>query len=254
MTKTETKTDYTSREYVINRVGGFDFLTAVSIWRLQHTTFDKFERITRGNYDGTHFNDFFEAIQEAWNTAPELTLEQAFTTANIEHRRVIFNVMGVERLMAELEPQLIDAKTIVRDNLIFDVQGKQSTESLTDTYELYKIEGRKLLKNMPVDAERQRWRMMRDEDVYVVKCKDASTDRVYWIYVNDQAAKDDDALSAIAWTYQMKSGVNTEEIYRQGEVIIAKHTDTEDPKKGNRWGRFYHMDKEDYMNKIKAQS
>jgi len=253
MSKTATAIDYAGREYVINRVGGFDFLTAVSIWKLQHVTFDKFERVTRGNYDGTHFNDFFEAIQEAWNTAPAITLQKAFTTPNLEHRRIIFNALGVEKLMAELEPELVDKQTIERINLEYDNYGNEHSKILTDTYELYKIDGKKLLKDMPVD-ERPRFAARRDEDVFAVKCKDASTDREYWIYVTTEAAKERDAISAIAWTYQMKNYLHTEAIYRQGEVIIAKHDETQEPIKPARWAQFYHLSKEDYMNKIKAQS
>jgi hypothetical protein len=252
MSKTATTIDYADREYVINRVGGFDFLTAVSIWRLQHMTFDKFERVTRGNYEGTHFNDFFNAIREVWDTAPEITIQKAFTTPNLEHRRIIFNALGVEKLMAELEPELVDKQTIERINIEYDNDGSEHSKVLTDTYELYKIDSEKLFSGPETI---NRWRSTMDRNVYAVKCKDASTDREYWIYVHPDAVREEkDAITAIAWTYQMTKQVYTKEIYRQGEVIIAKHAEGEDPTARSRWGRFYHLDKEEYMNKIKAQS
>lgn len=247
MSKTST-INYSQFEYNINRIGGFSFPLAMSIWKTQHKTFDKFESVTRANYEGTDFSDYFDVVRKAWDKTPELTVEQAFTAPNIEHRRVMFNVMGVENLMASLKPQLIDRQTITRDNLVFDNDGNKRTEKLVDTYELYKIDGDRLFDGA---TNPNRWARERDNSVYAVKCKDASTDREYWIYVTEEAADGKNALEAIAWTYQMKSGVNTEEVYRQGEVIIAKHGDGKEP---NHWGRFYHMTKEEYLTKIKAQS
>ena len=247
MSKTVTL-DYTGLQYNINRVGGFDFPLAMSIWKAQYKTFDNFERTLRGNYDGTEFNDYFDVVREAWDTTPDLTVEQAFTTRNIEHRRVIFNVMGVDNLMARLKPTLVDRQTITRDNLVFDNDGNSRTETLVDTYELYQIDGERLFDGTEAA---ERWRFQRNRNVYAVKCKDASTDREYWIYVTEEAAREGNALTAIAWTYMLKSGTKTNEVYRQGEVIIAKHGNTEEP---NHWGRVYHMTKEEYLTKIKAQS
>lgn len=247
MSKTAT-INYKELEYNINRTGGFSFPLAMSIWKTQHGTFDKFERTTRGNYEGTEFNDYFDVIREAWETTPELTVEQAFTAANIEHRRVIFTTIGVEKLMASLKPELIDSKTIDRINFEYNSLGDEHSKILTDTYELYKIDGNRLFGGTEAA---ERWRFQRDRNIYAVKCKDASTDREYWIYVTDDAAKNGDALEAIAWTYQMKSGVNTEEVYRQGEVIIAKHGNGKEP---DHWGAAYHMTKEEYLTKIKSQS
>lgn len=244
--------DYKSLTYNINRVSGFEFPLAVSIWKAQHKTFDNFERVTRGNYEGTEFDNFFNVIAEAWDDAEELTTLQAFSTPNIEHRRVIFNAIGVDNIMAKLEPELVDTKTIVRKNLTYNEQGIIGEVELVDTYELYKIDGSKLFTGTTAG---ERWsRLRNDQHVYAVKCKDASTDREYWIYVQADAAKNNDALEAIAWTYQMKTSVYTNSIYRQGEVIIAKH-DGDEPAPGKRrWGQFYHLDKEDYLTKIKAQS
>jgi hypothetical protein len=240
--------DYTKLEFNINRTGGFTFPLAMSIWKTQYKTFDNFERTLRGNYDGTEFNDYFDVVRAAWDDAAVLTVEQAFTTKNIEHRRVIFNAIGVENLMASLKPTLVDRQTITRDNLVFDKDGKSRTETLVDTYELYQIDGERLFEGTEAA---ERWRFQRDRNIYAVKCKDASTDREYWIYVTDEAARGKDALEAIAWTYMLKSGTKTNEVYRQGEVIIAKHGNTEEP---NHWGRVYHMNKEEYLTKIKAQS
>jgi len=248
MSKTLTTPNYKELTYNINRIGGFEFPLAVSIWKAQHQTFDKFERTMRGNYDGTEFNDFFDVIREAWADAPALTTEQAFTAPNIEHRRVIFNVIGVDKLMATLKPELVDSKTITRENLVFDKDGNSKTELLLDTYELYKIDGDRLFEGT---GNADRWQ--RDRSVYAVKCKDASTDREYWIYVHADAAKDGDALEAIAWTYQMKSGVYTNSIYRQGEVIIAKHDGVKELGQ-NHWGTTYQLSKENYLTNIKAQS
>jgi hypothetical protein len=248
MSKTLTTPNYKEMSFNINRIGGFEFPLAVSIWKAQHQTFDKFEHMMRGNYDGTEFNDFFDVVRKAWDDAPALTVKQAFTAPNIEHRRVIFNVMGVDKLMAVLKPELIDSKTITRENLVYDSEGNSQVELLIDTYELYKIDGDRLFEGT---GNANRWD--RDRSVYAVKCKDASTDREYWIYVHAEAAKNNDALEAIAWTYQMKSSVYTNSIYRQGEVIIAKHDGVKEIGK-NQWGTTYQLTKEDYLTKIKAQS
>lgn len=250
MSKTSTAINYKELSFTINRIGGFEFPLAVSIWKEQHKTFDKFERTMRGNYNGTEFNDFFDVVREVWDETPAITVTQAFGTKNIEHRRLIFNVIGPENLMATLKPELLDTKTIVRENLVYNNDGDCATEVLTDTYELYKIDEDRLF----ADTTETRRFSRQNNNCYAVKCKDSSTDREYWIYVTDEAAKNNDALEAIAWTYQLHTPVYTNSIYRQGEVIIAKHDGVPNEKTRSIWSTMYHMDKEDYLTKIKAQS
>lgn len=244
------KINYKDISYTINRVPNFSFDSAMMIWKTKYSDHKEFKKEIATEYphlsDSPDFVNFLDFIKEEWDNYDKLKVTDAFSVENIEQRRTLFNIIGVENIMKGVDPELIDKKTITRNNLVFDYDGNSKVETLEDIYTLYKIEASKLFDVSKLPS----WR--RTNDIFVVKCKDASTEREYWIYVPNQAAENKDAIEAIAWTYSLKNEVYTEEIYRQGEVIISKHGNGKAEKVG--WTPNYHMTKEEYLTKIKAQS
>ena len=244
------KINYKDISYTINRVPNFSFDSAMMIWKTKYSDHKEFKKEIATEYphlsDSPDFVNFLDLIKEEWGNYDKLNVADAFSVENIEQRRVIFNTIGVENIMRDIDPEVIDKQTIIRSNTVFDYDGNSKVETLEDIYTLYKIEASKLFDVSKLPS----WR--RTNDVFVVKCKDASTEREYWIYVPNQAAENKDAIEAIAWTYSLKNELYTEEIYRQGEVIISKHGNGKAPKVG--WMPNYHMTKEEYLTKIKAQS
>lgn len=244
------KINYKDLTYNISSVSDFSFDSAMLIWKTKYSTYEDFTKEISKDYpylsDSPDFVNFLDLIKEEWGNYDKLNVADAFSVENIEQRRVIFNTIGVENIMRDIDPEVIDKQTITRSNTVFDYDGNSKVETLEDIYTLYKIEASKLFDVSKLPT----WR--RTNDIFVVKCKDASTEREYWIYVPNQAAENKDAIEAIAWTYSLKNEVYTEEIYRQGEVIISKHGNGKAPKVG--WMPNYHMTKEEYLTKIKAQS
>jgi hypothetical protein len=93
-----------------------------------------------------------------------------------------------------------------------------------------------------------------DNDCYTVKCKDASTDRTYWIYVPENIGEKGSAIEAIAWTYTVPNNTNISAIHRQGEVIISEHSKNKEDIMFTSWTTVSHIEREHYMNLVKSQS
>lgn len=174
-------------------------------------------------------------LQDIWEDIVPMTFKEIATTLkNIEHRRVAIQCLGLERLTKEVEPVLIDKKSIKKTTAWVNQEGELVRNKFTDTYELYKVKGEMINQGI----EGNRWEKL--NDVHFVKCKDTSTDRDYFIWVDAQSvfqvnndrkwlSSDEDygaqinAIQAIAWTIQTNvSTENIEKIVRQGDCIMIK--------------------------------
>lgn len=174
-------------------------------------------------------------LQDIWEDIVPMTFKEIATTLkNIEHRRVAIQCLGLERLTKEVEPVLINTKSIKKTTTWVNQEGEIVTKKFTDTYELYKVKGEMINQGI----EGNRWEKL--NDVHFVKCKDTSTDRDYFIWVDAQSvfqvnndrkwlSSDEDygaqinAIQAIAWTIQTNvSTENIEKIVRQGDCIMIK--------------------------------
>jgi hypothetical protein len=133
--------------------------------------------------------------------------------------------LGVEEIIKSVNPVLIDKKTLKKQTTWVNENGDLDSINFNDTYELYKVDGSYFSEGLPS------WRTV--NDVYYVKCKDTSTDREYFIWVdirsvadtNDVNRNEVNAIQAIAWTIQTnieKGGI--ERIVRQGDCILIKPT------------------------------
>ena len=174
-------------------------------------------------------------LQDIWEDIVPMTFKEIATTLkNIEQRRVAIQCLGLEKLTAEVEPVLINTKSIKKTTDWVNQEGEIVTKKFTDTYELYKVKGEMINQGI----EGNRWEKL--NDVHFVKCKDTSTDRDYFIWVDAQSvfqvnndrkwlSSDEDygaqinAIQAIAWTIQTNvSTENIEKIVRQGDCIMIK--------------------------------
>lgn len=172
-------------------------------------------------------------LEDKWDSIVPITFKEIAEITNTELRRVAFKRFGLERLISEVNPVLVDTQTISKTTTWTNENGIEETITFADTYELYKVEGSVLFPN-------QRWGV---DDVYYIKCKDTSTEREYLIWVNvngvfrannvskgwiSSSDKDLNAINCIAWTIQTNVPIGKiETIVRQGDCILVKPTDDE---------------------------
>jgi hypothetical protein len=174
-------------------------------------------------------------LQDIWEDIVPMTFKEiASTIKSIEQRRVAVQCLGLERLTAEVEPVLINTKSIKKTTTWVNQEGEIVSKKFTDTYQLYKVKGEMITQGI----HGNRWEKL--NDVHYVKCKDTSTDRDYLIWVDAQSvyqvnndrkwlSSDEDygvqinAIQAIAWTIQTNVAKdNIEKIVRQGDCIMIK--------------------------------
>jgi hypothetical protein len=169
-----------------------------------------------------------EHISDVWGDIIPATFKEIAELDNLEARRVGILCLGLEKLVKEVNPILIDKKTLKKTTTWVTENGDIETKKFNDTYELYSVSGDVFSKGV------QTWRKM--EDVYYIKCKDTSTDREYIIWVDissvkstngingwDSKARKINAIDCIAWTIQTNVPEGKiEKIVRQGDCILIK--------------------------------
>lgn len=175
----------------------------------------------------------FPELSDSWGDIKPLSFVEIAEFDNLEQRRVGILCLGLERLVKEVNPILIDSRTITKTTNWVGEDGKLIKKEYEDTYELFKVSSSHFSKNS--DSFRT------TDDVYFVKCKDTSTDREYLIWVdlrsvyrtnieenwrfvtNEIIEKNVNALMAIAWTIQTNIAKGKiSEIIRQGDCILIK--------------------------------
>jgi hypothetical protein len=200
----------------------------------------------------------FDELNDEWNDITPLTFQEILKDLrNVEQRRIAINILGTERLMKEIEPQLVDRQVVTKTTrwVVDEDTNERVERTYEDVYELYRV---------PLEAlgleNNGNW--VRNGFLYYVKCKDTSTDREYMLWVDEsdvRRANDDlhwrdgqiDALHAIAWTIQTtyhKGDILS--IVRQGDCVLVK------PVEGARsssWSQ-RHLSKEEYLTLMKDES
>lgn len=203
----------------------------------------------------------FKDLEDIWEDIEPMTFKEiAKSITNLEQRRVAISCLGIDNLVKEISPKLIDKKTIKKKTTWVDESGNLINKNFNDTYELYEVS----FKNLGLEDN---WRM--NKFAHYVKCKDTSTDREYLIWVNamevyrtnderesrwysgtENYGNQINAIQAVAWTIQtdLDKG-DIEEIVRQGDCIMIKK------KKNVRSGkRTRHLTEEEYLTLITAES
>jgi hypothetical protein len=200
----------------------------------------------------------FPEIQDIWDEIQPTKFVEIAKFENLEMRRVGIKCLGLDRLVKEIKPVLLDKKTIKKETTWVNENGELESVKFNDTYELYRVNGEDFSEGF------QSWRKM--EDSYYIKCKDTSTDREYllWVDLRDvhRTNKNDDrwftfdekevnAIQAIAWTIQTNIPKGQiEKIVRQGDCILIK------PKKNAKIGVLAtrHLTEKEYRELLVAES
>lgn len=156
----------------------------------------------------------FEEINDIWDSIIPMTfVEITSHFKNIEERRVAFNCLGIERLVSEIDPELVDSETITKTTTWINSEGVLEIVTYDDTYELYVVKGEKLTLGSNGYQPNE----------YYVKFKDTSTKRDYMVWVNANQIPKKRAIDAIAWTFlTMVPMGKIEKIIRQGDCILFK--------------------------------
>jgi hypothetical protein len=202
----------------------------------------------------------FDEVQDFWEEILPLNFKEIAQLPNLEQRRIALLFLGLDRMVAEVNPILVSSVTIPKQTTWVMENGEVVDFKFEDTYELYRVNGDYFNEGV------NNWQKM--ADAYYVKCKDTSTDREYLIWVdlnsvwnvkceNDKKLNrwefDIDKINAIdciAWTIQtdIPQG-NIEKIVRQGDCIMIK------PKgKYETLNKERHLSKEEYLELLVAES
>jgi hypothetical protein len=199
-------------------------------------------------------------IEDFWEDIIPMNFKDiAVSFTNTEQRRVGILCLGLEKLVSEVNPRLIKSETIKKETIWVDENGVLQNHKFNDIYELYEVDG-------SIWGENERgWNI---RNVHYVKCKDTSTDREYFLWVNAQdvySANDTresrwyssnenygnliTPIQSIAWTIQtdIKEG-GIEKIIRQGDCIMIKKKPN--AKKGN----VRHLTEKEYLTLLKEES
>ena len=179
-------------------------------------------------------------IEDFWEDIVPMNFKDiAVSFTNTEQRRVGILCLGLEKLVSEVNPRLIKSETIKKETTWVDENGVLQNHKFNDTYELYEVDGSIWGENLGRNIR----------NVHYIKCKDTSTDREYFLWVNAQDVFTSNnsmtggrhlgvsssenygnlitPIQSIAWTIQtdIKEG-GIEKIVRQGDCILIKKKDT----------------------------
>lgn len=196
----------------------------------------------------------FDELSDIWNDVIPLTFKEIAQFENLEQRRVGINCLGLDRLVSEVNPTLVNRETISKITHWVNEDGSITEHKFDDTYELYCVKGEVFSEGL------NSWQKM--NDCYYVKCKDTSTDRDYliWVDVRDVYNTNTNnrwgfepnkvtAIQSIAWTIQTDIKIGgIKEILRQGDCILFK------PKRNAEIGNVRHLTEKEYRSLMVAES
>jgi hypothetical protein len=199
----------------------------------------------------------FDEVADFWNEIKPFTFSEIAEFENIDERRIGVLCFGLERLVNEVKPKLIDKQTLTKNNTYVNQQGELVEHNFEDTYELFEVSGKHFNKGVAKHSQ--------IEDCYFVRFKDTSTDRVYMLWVNLESVFQTnkgkgstfgfdkskvDAIECIAWSIQTDIPMdNISSIIRQGDCPLFKTKGSFEP-----LNRPRHLTKKEYLNLIVSES
>lgn len=171
-------------------------------------------------------------LLDFWNEIVPASFSDIAKLPNLEQRRIGINALGLDRLVKEVNPTLLNSTTLKKSTTWVNENGELVTNEYNDTYELFEVNGEVFSQDLENNFQKM-------ANSYYVKCKDTSTDREYLIWVDIAsvfrtnnpnswygANKDNEkitAVMAIAWTLTTNIELGSiEKILRQGDCILIK--------------------------------
>jgi hypothetical protein len=206
----------------------------------------------------------FSSLEDIWEDIVPITFKEIATEiSNIEQRRIAINYLGLERLQKEVEPTLVQEKELEKETMWVNQKGELVMRKFTDVYKLYKVDGTKWGNGV------SGWGGRMYDDVFYVKCKDTSTDREYFIWIDPvsvaitnnngmvnsrrldivEIQNHINPIQCIAWTIQtnVKEG-DIDYIVRQGDCILIK------TKPNYKKGEIRHLTEREYCELLRFES
>ena len=113
--------------------------------------------------------EHFNAIQDIWEQIIPATFSDIAQLPNLEQRRIGIRALGLERLIAEVNPTLLNKTTLKKSNMWVNENGVLETFEFEDTYELYEVKGEVFSQGLKDHQQMG--------DCHYIRCKDTSTDR-----------------------------------------------------------------------------
>ncbi len=179
----------------------------------------------------------YPQLADFWNEIIPYDFKDIAQFDNIEERRVGILCLGLDRLVQEVNPELVMSETIPKTSTWINSKGVLETVSFEDTYELYCVSGDYFTPpNTP--------NSLRATDVYYLRFKDTSTDRMYMLWVDINSVyftnhpdvryrnynENVTPIDCVAWTITttVPEG-NIEKILRQGDCIMVKPINSNTP-------------------------
>lgn len=190
------------------------------------------------------------------NNMSPFTVKEALDIQNAEQRMIALKGFTPEEVAQEGGFQLLGEETLTKKQLrwTIDEEGNMTEAEVefTDTYTLYKGE----------------FDTRAGKSVFgVVKCKDTSTDREYWLYVDITTKRDSnnasidwikDPIEAIASTIKMPlphQALEIDDVYeyiqRQGDVNMGK---LKPEYEGAKFVMSKPLNKNQYLTMLRAES
>ena len=202
----------------------------------------------------------FKSLEGFWNDIVPATFSDIAQLPNLEQRRIGIRALGLERLISQVNPTLLNSTTLKKSTTWVNENGSVETFEYEDTYELYKVKGEVFSQGLG--------RHEQMNDCHYIKCKDTSTDREYLIWVDLQSVWDTNnpdkrgwqrpenwlkkvnSIMAIAWTIttNVPQG-HIEDIIRQGDCILIEPKGDYKP-----LGSARHLTEEEYKTLLSAES
>ena len=198
-----------------------------------------------------------EQLQDFWNDIIPLSFKEVAQLTNLEQRRIGVLHLGIDKIIADVNPTLLSKDTLNKSTLWVDTNGELIEHKFEDTYELYEVSGKYF-------SEGLEDRFTNIDDCHYIRCKDTSTDREYLIWVDlrsvwntnelgnswDLDKKKINATQCIAWTIQTDVPIgNIEKIIRQGDCIMIKPNGKYQPLLSAR-----HLTEKEYRDLLVAES
>jgi len=206
--------------------------------------------------------DFFPA-KDIWDDIEPLKFSDIAKWENLEKRRIGMLYLGIDALVKEVNPKLLNKTTLKKNTTWINSKGVLESVNFKDTYELYKVDGKHFTDS------RNAWRRTAN-DCHYVKCFCSSTKREYLIWVDIRSIYNTkygdgasnfrdiadmeagiDAVDAIAWTITTNLPKEyIEKIIRQGDCVLIKPTEG----KRLRLENPRHLTSEEYNEFLVAES
>lgn len=143
------------------------------------------------------------SILTGYDQLPPLTVAEALTLPNAEHRLVALASFDPASILPEVGAELLDSQTVTKTQVRWDADLQPRTVEYDDTYELYrfKLEQPTSFGGMHIDI------------FHLVACECPSTARRFHLFVPPMVGYQQDAIAAVAWTMQISGEPLTKEQY-----------------------------------------